>query len=88
MHYLQYAGFAAPIWLPFAGFTLAIILVWSIFWKGMALWHSAQRGQPWWFVVLLVLNTAGILEIIYLFVVARIKIGELFSNHHHPHSHE
>ena len=59
---------------------LMLILVWSAFWKGLALWHSAQRGQYFWFIALLVINTIGILEIIYLLVIAKIKIVNLFSS--------
>lgn len=53
--------------------------LWSIVWKGLALWHSGRRGQTKWFVVLLVVNTLGILEIMYLFGVITLKFGELFS---------
>jgi len=53
--------------------------LWSLFWKGLALWHAGRRGQPWWFVILLILNTVGILEIIYLFAIAKLKFSELFS---------
>lgn len=49
----------------FAGGVVALIL-WSIIWKGAALWLSARNHQKVWFVLLLVLNTAGILEIIYI----------------------
>jgi len=64
----------------FYGFgpALALLLLWSLFWKGLALWHSGRRGQPWWFVILLIVNTAGILEIIYLFAVAKISVANLF----------
>lgn len=34
--------------------------------KGIALWKSAQRKQQWWFIALLVVNSLGILPIIYL----------------------
>jgi hypothetical protein len=57
---------------------LILIIIWGIFWKGLALWHSARRKQPWWFIIILVLNTTGILEIIYLLFVAKLKISELF----------
>jgi len=72
-------GLGAPTWIPFAGVTLFLLIVWSIFWKGLALWHSAGRKQGWWFVVLLVVNTAGILEIIYLFGVLKLKFDHLFN---------
>jgi hypothetical protein len=81
----QFLSISAPVWLPVAGFGLAVVLLWSIFWKGLALWHSAQRGQQWWFVVMLIINTAGILEIIYLFGVAKTGFKGLFTNHGHHH---
>jgi len=34
----------------------------------MALWHAARKGETYWFVALLIVNTAGILEILYLYV--------------------
>jgi len=49
------------------------LIFWSIIWKGIALWKSARRSQKWWFIVLLVVNTLGILEIIYIFLVAKKK---------------
>ena len=60
------------------GTSVLVLALWSLFWKGLGLWHSAQRKQPWWFVIMLVVNTAGILEIIYLFAVAKIKTDKLF----------
>ncbi len=43
-----------------------LIIVWSIVWKGIALWYSARNKQLVWYIALLIVNTAGILEIIYL----------------------
>src|SRR5579872_7248430 len=34
--------------LAIAGPILLLAILWSIFWKGLALWHSARRAQPWW----------------------------------------
>ena len=63
------------MWLmPF----LLILVLWSLFWKGLALWHSARAGKFAWFTVLLVINTIGILEIIYLFGVLKIEAKDLF----------
>lgn len=45
---------------------IAAALLWTIPWKGMALWRSARNGQLLWFVILLIVNTLAILEIIYL----------------------
>lgn len=77
---------AMAIMAPF----IIAALVWAIAWKGLALWHSARRGQYWWFIILLVVNTLGILEIIYLFFVAKLRFKDLFtshSGHDHPHHH-
>ncbi|MDE2071131.1 MAG: hypothetical protein KGI70_00105 [Patescibacteria group bacterium] len=60
---------------------ILLVVLWSVFWKGLALWHAARRGQYWWFVIMLVVNTAGILEIIYLFAVAKLHWRDLFSTH-------
>jgi hypothetical protein len=47
------------------------LIIWSVVWKGLALWYAARAGQKTWYVVLLILNTVGILEIIYIFAVAK-----------------
>jgi methionyl-tRNA synthetase len=72
-------GLSMASWLQANGPLLFLIIIWSIFWKGLALWHAGRRGQPWWFVIMLIVNTLGILEIIYLFGVAKLKWSELFS---------
>lgn len=59
---------------------IVVLLIWSAFWKGLALWHAAQRGDAWWFVALLVFNTIGLLEMLYLFVFAKIAARDLFSS--------
>jgi methionyl-tRNA synthetase len=45
---------------------LGILIIWSLIWKGIALWHSACNSQTAWYVVMFILNTVGILEIVYL----------------------
>lgn len=55
------------------------ILIWSLVWKALALWKSAQLSHQWWFIAILLLNTLGIVEILYLFFVGRnysVKIEE------------
>ncbi len=41
-------------------------IIWSMIWKGIALWKAGRNNQLPWFVVILIVNTIGILEIIYL----------------------
>jgi hypothetical protein len=55
-------------WIIFA------IMAWSIPWKGIALWKSARNGHKIWFIILLLVNTIGILDIIYIFTFGRNKM--------------
>jgi hypothetical protein len=50
-----------------------LIMVWSLAWKGVALWKAARNEHKWWFIPLLVINTVGILEIIYIFLFSEKK---------------
>lgn len=52
---------------------LYVLAIWSVVWKGIALWKSVKFNQRNWFIVILVLNglTFGILEIVYLFWFAK-----------------
>lgn len=61
------------------GFSFGIIVfaLWSIFWKGWALWIAARQGQKIWFGALLVVNTVGILEILYIFIFSKSQIKEM-----------
>ncbi len=53
------------------GLFLVPFLLWSLFWKGWALWRAAKNDAQVWFIVLLVVNTLGILDILYLFVFGK-----------------
>lgn len=50
---------------------LALIVIWSLIWKGIALWKAARNSHTAWFVIMLIVNTAGILEIIYIFAFSK-----------------
>ena len=52
---------------------LIILFIWTLPWKGAALWKSARRGDAGWFIAMLVLNTLAIVEILYLFVFSKEK---------------
>ena len=69
--FINIMGYSA---LP-AGFAAIILIlaVWSIIWKGIALWKAARNGSKIWYVVLLIANTVGILEIIYIFFFSKKK---------------
>ena len=61
-----------------AGMTtlLIVVIAWCLVWKGLALWRAARSGAKIWFVVLLLVNTLGILDILYYFYVHKKKWGK------------
>lgn len=50
-----------------------LLVLWTLPWKGVALWKAAKNSHKWWFIVLLVANTLGILEILYILVFSKRK---------------
>lgn len=69
----------SPLALALIAPVIIFLMCWALFWKGLGLWHAARRGQYWWFIVLLLVNTLGVLEIVYLFFIAKLHIHDLFS---------
>ncbi len=65
--------FSSPLFL--------LLIVWTLVWKGLALWRAARKNSPIWFVVLLVVNTIGVLDILYYFFFA--DMGKKSERHHH-----
>jgi len=48
-----------------------LILLWTLPWKGVALWKSARGKQKTWFIILFLINTLAILDILYIFVFSK-----------------
>ena len=63
-HYNGYPLFA--LYSPGAKLFLLAALIWSLVWKGVALWKAGRSGQKGWFVALFLINTLGLLEISYI----------------------
>lgn len=66
---------------PFSGDAIGLLIIvaiilWTIFWKGLALWVAARNRHKTWFIVLLVINTVGLLDIFYYFFFGRKKLQE------------
>lgn len=59
-----------PMFPPEMEGTFLLLLIPTMLWvltlKGFALWHAARAGQKTWFVALLILNTFGLVELLYL----------------------
>ncbi len=45
---------------------IPFLIAWEMVWKGIALWKAGRNQQLGWFIALFILNTLGILPIVYL----------------------
>ncbi len=61
------------IFTPWFWILIVLLAIWSVVWKGLALWRAGKRKDKMWFVILYVLNTAGILPLIYLYLTKKKK---------------
>lgn len=68
---LANAGF--PALPPTLLLPLLLAILWSLAWKGFALWRAARNAHRNWFIVLLLVNTVGILEMLYIFAFSQKK---------------
>ena len=75
MNYFQNMMTSGFYGLPFpmAGWWFFPLIVWSAVGKGIALWRAVRSNHLGWFVAIFLLNTVGILEIIYLVAFAKKK---------------
>ena len=60
-----------PEWVTASIPIFVILGIWSMIWKGIALYKAGGRKDLAWFVVLFIVNTLGILEIFYIFVFSK-----------------
>lgn len=51
-----------------------IIMIWSSIWKFIALWKAGRRNALPWFIILALINTVGILDILYIFLFSETKL--------------
>jgi len=52
--------------IPWLMPVIIVVGIWDAVWKAISLWKSARNGHLGWFIFLIILNTAGILPIIYI----------------------
>ena len=48
-----------------------VAMLWVLPWKGYALWTASRKGSKRWFIALVLLNTFAILDIFYIFYIAK-----------------
>ena len=91
----SYSMLGPQVWSPFGFgifgsiffFVAALWVLFVIVLKGYALWHAAKLGQLWWFIALLLFNTLGILELVYIVFFLKKWPGKNNAEHHHNHEH-
>lgn len=52
---------------------LLLTIIWTMPWKGFALWKAAQNKHKWWFVAILLTNTFALLDALYIFYFSKRK---------------
>ncbi len=52
--------------MPNLGAGVFLLVLWETFWKAIALWKAAKKGDKLWFVAIFVINLFGLISIFYL----------------------
>ena len=52
---------------------ILLAALWTLPWKGIALWKAASSRSKVWFIILFLINTLGILEILYIFIFSKMR---------------
>lgn len=58
---------------PWFWILIIIISIWSMVWKGLGLYKAGNKKDKPWFIAMFLLNTAGILPMIYLYLKRKKK---------------
>jgi hypothetical protein len=58
-------------WVNHYWYILVLLGAWDIVWKALGLWKSARKGDKAWFVLILILNTVGILPMAYIYIFSK-----------------
>ncbi len=53
---------------------IVILIVAELVMKGIALWKCGRNNQPIWYLVILIINSAGVLPLIYLLAFQKKQI--------------
>jgi len=52
---------------------IVVLFIWSAIWKGIALWRAGRNNQLGWYVAMFIINTVGVLDILYLLLFQKKK---------------
>ena len=53
---------------PIVIILIIILLIWDAIWKLFALWKSARNNHLAWFIGIALINSVGILPIVYILI--------------------
>jgi len=70
MVYNYFTDISAQLGIPLL--LLVVIIIWEVVWKLIAMWKASKNNSIAWFVILAVVNTVGILPILYAFIFSKI----------------
>jgi len=42
------------------------LMIWELIWKGVGMWKAGRNNQLPWFIAILIVNSVGILPILYI----------------------
>jgi hypothetical protein len=51
---------------------ILLITLWTLPWKGYAMWKAAKHDHKFWFIALLIINSLALLDILYIFLFSKI----------------
>lgn len=61
------------IQLDWKTFWIILAIAWSLPWKSWGLWRAARNKQKIWFTAMIIIQSIGILPILYLFFFQKNK---------------
>jgi len=56
---------------------MLLLIFWTLLWKCYSVWTAAKNNHKKWFIALIIFNTLGILDIIYIFYIAKKKWSDV-----------
>ena len=68
---ISYFDLQAPVFMSL----FLVIILWDLMWKGIGLWKAARNEEKYWFIAILIINSLGILPILYIYVFQKGKKG-------------
>ncbi|MDK2947788.1 hypothetical protein SAMN04488589_0221 [Methanolobus vulcani] len=64
-------SYQSPAFMAF----FIVLVLWEVLWKGVGLWKAARNDDKYWFIAILIINTLGILPILYIYIFRKSKKG-------------